>query len=84
MQERLNWLPWKGSGLVRVPRVRIPLIPPMNTEVKEILGKVIIETENRINQIFNVIQSDPNSLENDEVFIMLLDQLGNNLEEYNK
>lgn len=29
MQEWLIWLPWKGSGPARGPRVRIPPFPPM-------------------------------------------------------
>lgn len=30
MQEWLNWLPWKGSEVVRLPRVRIPPSLPVN------------------------------------------------------
>ncbi len=29
MREWLKRLPWKGSGVVRLPRVRIPPLPPM-------------------------------------------------------
>ena len=31
MRERLKRLPWKGSVSERVPRVRIPLSPPVKT-----------------------------------------------------
>jgi hypothetical protein len=34
VQEWLNWLPWKGSVLARVPWVRIPLSPHRKIEVR--------------------------------------------------
>ena len=42
MQEWLNWLPWKGSVLARVPWVRIPLSPQTFIWFKMNLKKIIL------------------------------------------
>ena len=39
VQEWLNWQPWKGCGVARLPRVRIPLIPPMKKSRRVIIDK---------------------------------------------
>lgn len=54
----------------------------MNTEVRKILGSLIVAMEDRISQVYNIIQASPNNLENDKILIQLFDQLTNNLEEY--
>lgn len=42
MQEWFNWQPWKGCGVVRLPRVRISLIPPkLRTFMIKRDGKII-------------------------------------------
>ena len=36
MRERLKRLPWKGSVSERVPRVRIPLSPPVKNPLNQV------------------------------------------------
>ena len=82
MREWLKRSPWKGDGVARPPRVRIPQSPPMNTEVKEILGNLIVDIDKRSQQIFEVIEKQPRSLENDRALIQLLDMFASLLETY--
>lgn len=84
MQERLNWLPWKGSGVVRRPRVRIPLIPPAMCEkcLKRAIGREILDIESKLNRLFKKVEAEPNKFKHDAEFISLLDCMGNLLDKY--
>ena len=50
MQERLNWLPWKGSVLARVPWVRIPLSPPLIIYFQSTMYFVYVLFSNKLNK----------------------------------
>lgn len=83
VQEWLNWQPWKGCGVVRRPRVRIPPIPPMCDKcLKRAIGREIIEAEHKLNNVFKKLDNDP-SLAYDREFISLAECIAHLLKKYN-
>lgn len=83
VQEWLIWLPWKGSGPARGPRVRIPPFPPMCDKcIKRAVGRLIVETESRLEQVWKKVEADPENLKHDPELIRLLDCISSILKKY--
>lgn len=73
-------LPWKGSEVVRLPRVRIPLSPPMKNELEALINAV----EFRIEQIFDQVQINPTNLSKDKELVDMAEFLGLLLNKHEK
>lgn len=88
MREWLKRLPWKGSEVARLPRVRIPLLLPMTNEVKTILSQSIINDEQIINEMFkttlNNIFDAKLDIQDEQTLIMICSHFADKIEEYKK
>lgn len=85
VREWLKRLPWKGSGLVRVPRVQIPLLPPMCDKcLKRAIGREIVDLESKLDRLFKKMEANPTEYKHSEAFISLMDCMGNLLDKYRK
>lgn len=51
---------------------------------KEMLAEFIVKIEGRLNQVFDIIQSDPTIFKYDKEFLLLSNRLCDKLEEYNR
>lgn len=81
MREWLKRQPWKGCGVVRLPRVRIPLLPPMCDQcLKRAIGREIIDIESKLTRVFKKIEANPESYKHDPEFIRLANTMAELLE----
>ncbi len=58
------------------------LVNKMNKEIKEVLSKLVVDLDRRGNEIFELIQKDPSSIESDRILVHLLDLLSSTIEKY--
>ena len=83
MREWLKRLPWKGSDLVRGPRVQIPLLPPMCDKcLKRAIGREIVDIESKLSRLFNKMQANPTEFKHDAAFNSLVDCMATLLKKY--
>lgn len=83
MREWLKRLPWKGSDLVRGPRVRIPPPPPMKMQhIHRLFEKKMKEQEVKISSIFEWIKENPRDLSRDKEMLSEMDKMSAILEDY--